>query len=205
MDFEFDPTKNATNKVKHGIDFVEAQKLWEDRDRLLIPAITEDEARFILIGKFPPYFRNVGEKTGHTNCIRTVFGGHYITILLPVGKTGEVLHILHCGLPLVLPVRVGVTYEQEEWSVPLLCEEGGGVFSHPSDVSVSHQIPGVDTKVKVKIVPGSNVKFAYEPRPESAFPQNAWDRLDTVKKTEVVPIVLMTILAVLVRIEPGQD
>jgi uncharacterized DUF497 family protein len=31
MDFEFDPTKSATNKVKHGIDFVEAQKLCEDR------------------------------------------------------------------------------------------------------------------------------------------------------------------------------
>jgi uncharacterized DUF497 family protein len=51
MDFEFDPTKNATNKVKHGIDFVEAQKLWDDRDRLLVPAKTEDEARFMLIGK----------------------------------------------------------------------------------------------------------------------------------------------------------
>jgi uncharacterized DUF497 family protein len=51
MDFEFDPTKNATNKVKHGIDFVEAQKLWEDRDRLLVPARTEDEERFLLIGK----------------------------------------------------------------------------------------------------------------------------------------------------------
>ena len=51
MDFEFDPIKNATNKVKHGIDFVEAQKLWEDRDRLLVPAKTEDEARFMLIGK----------------------------------------------------------------------------------------------------------------------------------------------------------
>lgn len=51
MDFEFDPTKNATNKVKHGIDFVEAQKLWEDRDRLLVSAKTEDEARFMLIGK----------------------------------------------------------------------------------------------------------------------------------------------------------
>ena len=51
IDFDFDPTKNATNKVKHGIDFVEAQKLWEDRDRLLVPAKTEDEARFMLIGK----------------------------------------------------------------------------------------------------------------------------------------------------------
>lgn len=51
MDFEFDPTKSVTNKVKHGIDFAEAQKLWEDRDRLLVPARTQNEARFMLIGK----------------------------------------------------------------------------------------------------------------------------------------------------------
>jgi len=51
MDFEFDPNKSVTNKVKHGIDFAEAQKLWEDRDRLLVPAKTQNEARFMLIGK----------------------------------------------------------------------------------------------------------------------------------------------------------
>jgi uncharacterized DUF497 family protein len=51
MDFEFDPHKSATNKEKHGIDFTEAQKLWEDRDRLLVPARTQNEARFMLIGK----------------------------------------------------------------------------------------------------------------------------------------------------------
>lgn len=51
MDFEFDPNKSVTNKVKHGIDFAEAQKLWEDRDRLLVPARTQNEERFMLIGK----------------------------------------------------------------------------------------------------------------------------------------------------------
>ncbi len=51
MDFEFDPHKSATNKEKHGIDFAEAQILWEDRDRLLVPARTQNEARFMLIGK----------------------------------------------------------------------------------------------------------------------------------------------------------
>jgi len=30
MEFEFDPAKSATNKVKHGLDFVEAQELWRD-------------------------------------------------------------------------------------------------------------------------------------------------------------------------------
>ncbi len=49
MDFEFDPEKSASNKVKHEIDFVEAQALWDDPNRLEVPARTEDEARFALI------------------------------------------------------------------------------------------------------------------------------------------------------------
>ena len=51
MDFEFDPDKSATNFKKHGIDFVEAQELWEDSDRLLVPARTQGEERYILVGK----------------------------------------------------------------------------------------------------------------------------------------------------------
>lgn len=51
MDFEFDPDKSATNLKKHGIDFVEAQELWEDSDRLLVPAKTQGEARYMLVGK----------------------------------------------------------------------------------------------------------------------------------------------------------
>ncbi len=41
MKFEFDPEKSETNKGKHGIDFVEAQVLWEDPDRLQVPARTQ--------------------------------------------------------------------------------------------------------------------------------------------------------------------
>ena len=51
MKFEFDPTKSKNNKKKHGIDFVEAQALWEDLDLLEIPAKTTDEQRFLVIGK----------------------------------------------------------------------------------------------------------------------------------------------------------
>jgi uncharacterized DUF497 family protein len=50
MEFEFDPNKSAANKFKHGIDFVEAQELWNDLDLLEIPAKTEDEPRFLVIG-----------------------------------------------------------------------------------------------------------------------------------------------------------
>jgi uncharacterized DUF497 family protein len=51
MEFEFDPRKSTANKRKHGIDFVEAQVLWEDPDRLQVPARTQGEPRLMLIGR----------------------------------------------------------------------------------------------------------------------------------------------------------
>jgi len=51
MEFEFDKKKSQSNKRKHGIDFIEAQALWDDPDRVEIPAKTIDEARFLVIGK----------------------------------------------------------------------------------------------------------------------------------------------------------
>ena len=51
MGFEFDPQKSGRNRDKHGIDFVNAQRLWEDPNLLEIPARTEDEARFVVIGR----------------------------------------------------------------------------------------------------------------------------------------------------------
>ena len=49
--FEFDPEKSKSNKTKHGIDFKEATKLWEDPERVLIPAKSIDEIRFLLIAR----------------------------------------------------------------------------------------------------------------------------------------------------------
>jgi uncharacterized DUF497 family protein len=51
MEFEFDPGKSRANREKHGIDFVEAQRLWDDPDLLEIPARTEDESRWVVIGR----------------------------------------------------------------------------------------------------------------------------------------------------------
>jgi len=51
MEFEFDPKKSASNRSKHGIDFVEAQALWEDPDFVEIPARTTDEPRSLVVGK----------------------------------------------------------------------------------------------------------------------------------------------------------
>ena len=49
--FEYDERKSKSNRLKHGIDFVEAQALWKDPYLIEIPAITTDEARFLVIGK----------------------------------------------------------------------------------------------------------------------------------------------------------
>jgi len=51
MEFEFDLQKNESNKQKHGIDFYEAQELWDDPDFIEIPVMTSDEPRFLVIGK----------------------------------------------------------------------------------------------------------------------------------------------------------
>jgi hypothetical protein len=51
MGFEFDKRKSQINKKKHGINFTEARALWNDPDRIEIPAKTIDENRFLIIGK----------------------------------------------------------------------------------------------------------------------------------------------------------
>ena len=51
MEFEFDPVKSASNLLKHGIDFVDAQSLRHDPDRLEIPARFTDEPRVQVIGR----------------------------------------------------------------------------------------------------------------------------------------------------------
>lgn len=48
--FEFDASKSESNRTKHGIDFVEAQVLWNDPMLLEIPANTDDEPRHLVIG-----------------------------------------------------------------------------------------------------------------------------------------------------------
>jgi uncharacterized protein len=51
MEFEFDPIKSDSNKKKHGIDFDEAQALWNDADVIEVPLKTSDEPRFLVIGR----------------------------------------------------------------------------------------------------------------------------------------------------------
>ena len=49
--FEFDDLKSKSNFQKHGIDFIEAQALWNDSNLLEIPAKTLDEPRLLIIGR----------------------------------------------------------------------------------------------------------------------------------------------------------
>ena len=51
MEFEFDAKKSSSNKMKHGIDFRQAQKLWDDPDLIEIPVRTSDELRFLVVGR----------------------------------------------------------------------------------------------------------------------------------------------------------
>ena len=48
--FEFDGSKSQANLLKHGIHFIDAQALWNDPSLLEIPAKTEDEPRYLMIG-----------------------------------------------------------------------------------------------------------------------------------------------------------
>jgi uncharacterized protein len=51
MEFEFDPAKSASNKDKHGIDFVEAQALWQDGGLVDAPVASRGEQRYLVIGR----------------------------------------------------------------------------------------------------------------------------------------------------------
>jgi uncharacterized DUF497 family protein len=51
MPFEYDPHKSQSNLRKHGIDFEQAQALWDDEGYVEIPVKTSDEPRWLVIVK----------------------------------------------------------------------------------------------------------------------------------------------------------
>ena len=81
MEFEYDIEKHASNRAKHGIDFVDAQALWDDLDRLEIPAKTSDEPRSVVIGK-------IGNK--HWSAIITIRTGRIRLISVRRARLEEV-------------------------------------------------------------------------------------------------------------------
>lgn len=52
LEFEWDPSKNRSNKRKHGVDFDEACTAFSDPSARIIadPDHSDDEDRFILLG-----------------------------------------------------------------------------------------------------------------------------------------------------------
>lgn len=81
MVFEFDVKKSHANKIKHGIDFYEAQALWDDPDVIEILARTLNEPRFLVIG-------NIDGK--YWSCVITYRGDTTRIISVRWSRTEEV-------------------------------------------------------------------------------------------------------------------
>ncbi|MDD2933588.1 MAG: BrnT family toxin [Methylotenera sp.] len=79
--FEFDETKSQANLLKHGINFFDAQQLWNDPMLLEIPAKIEDEPRFLMIGLI---------NTKHWSAIITYRGANIRLISVRRSRTEEV-------------------------------------------------------------------------------------------------------------------
>ena len=80
--FDYDPAKSAINKAKHGIDFVEAQALWRDDKRLVAPARSDGEVRWIVVGL-------IGGK--HWCAVTTIRGETVRIISVRRAREGEVV------------------------------------------------------------------------------------------------------------------
>ena len=79
--FEFDAAKSESNRAKHGIDFVEAQGLWNDPMLLEIPAKTEDEPRYLVVGSI---------EGKHWSAVMTYRGANIRLISVRRARTEEV-------------------------------------------------------------------------------------------------------------------
>ena len=81
INFEFDETKSQANLLKHGIHFIDAQGLWDDPSLLEIPANTEDEPRYLMIGRI---------QNKHWSAIITYRGSNIRLISVRRSRTEEV-------------------------------------------------------------------------------------------------------------------
>ena len=64
--------KSAANKVRHGIDFVEAQALWLDRDHIELSARPTNEPRFQIIGRIAQTMWTATVTYRHEETIRLI-------------------------------------------------------------------------------------------------------------------------------------
>lgn len=79
--FEYDPNKSMTNFDKHGIDFDEAQNLWEDESKIIFPASLEGEERFLMVARY---------KGKHWTAVYTLRGDNIRIISVRRSRTKEI-------------------------------------------------------------------------------------------------------------------
>ena len=72
MEFEYDPEKSRSNRTKHGIDFIEAQRLWER------PVVEIESPR-------PPEMRYL--------CIGVIDGNHWSAIITYAGSRRRIISV----------------------------------------------------------------------------------------------------------------
>jgi uncharacterized DUF497 family protein len=80
-EFEFDERKSRINKLKHGIDFVEAQALWLDGDLTERDVTCEGEVRILMVGMIGP---------GHWTAVITYRGDNVRIISVRRSRAEEV-------------------------------------------------------------------------------------------------------------------
>lgn len=71
MNFDYDPNKSRSNAEKHGIDFAQVQALWSDPNLVEIQVRTEDEPRYMVIGRISDKYWS-GVITYRGNAIRII-------------------------------------------------------------------------------------------------------------------------------------
>lgn len=80
-DFEFDQSKSVSNFDKHGIDFIDAQNLWNDPEFIEVLANSDKESRSLVIGL-------IGEK--HWSSVITYRGENIRIISVRRSRKSEV-------------------------------------------------------------------------------------------------------------------
>ncbi|WP_163372932.1 BrnT family toxin [Endozoicomonas acroporae] len=78
--FEYDQNKSMANFDKHGIDFDEAQNLWEDESKIVFPASLAGEERFLMIARY---------KGKHWTAVYTLRGDNIRVISVRRSRTKE--------------------------------------------------------------------------------------------------------------------
>lgn len=73
MEFEYDPAKSTKNLAKHGIDFDEAQRLWDEDVVTLSTKPGTDEVRFLNVG--------------------IIGGKHWVAITTPRGNATRLISV----------------------------------------------------------------------------------------------------------------